>query len=123
MKRFDDAFDALCWLGQTRVFGLLFSHTVNLRTAGQQLMEIQRLARENGTAAEMAEAWQQLQVGIGPPFLVELFGSPEFRSLCPTPAGAPAAPPMDDVLTVWTAADGKRVVAQDKDTHYLFVVE
>jgi hypothetical protein len=30
---------------------------------------------------------------------------------------------MDDVLTVWTAADGKRVVAKDKKTHYLFVVE
>jgi hypothetical protein len=123
MIDFTDDFDAVDWLGATTVFGRMFQHPINLRKTGQHLAEIQRIAKQPGTAAEMAEAWQQLQVGIGPAFLVELFGSGEFREVCPTPNGTPTPPPMDDVLTVWTDKDGKRVVAQDKATHYLFVVE
>ena len=123
MIDFSDSFDAIDWLGGTQVIGRMFQHPVNLRKTGQHLVEIQRIAKQPGTAAEMAEAWKQLQAGIGSPFLYELLGSAEFRDLCPTPRGTPAPPPMDDVLTVWTDNDGKRVVAKDKDTHYLFVVE
>jgi hypothetical protein len=123
MKTFDDSFDAVVWLGMTEVFGRIFQYPVNLATTGQQLVEIQRLAAEKGTAAQMAKAWETLQAAVGSPFMYEFLATPDFRRVCPTPASAPPAPPMDDVLTVWTAADGKRVVAKDKKTHYLFVVE
>jgi len=109
--------------GQHPVFGRIFQHPVNLRKTGQHLLEIQQIAKKPGKAAEMAKAWQQLQAGIGSPFLYELLGSADFRDVSPTPRGTPAPPPMDDVLTVRTDPDWKRFVAKDMATHYLFVVE
>jgi hypothetical protein len=60
---------------------------------------------------------------MGPPLCKAVFDSGEWREFCPTPSGAPLAPPMDDVMTVWTNTKDHRVVADNQDTHFLVVVE
>jgi hypothetical protein len=123
MQRFDDALDAVDWLFATWVCGKVFNHIVSAAKAGEHMVRIQEIAQTDGSASDLADAWQSFQACMGPPLCKAIFDSGEWREMCPTPRGAPAAPPMDDVLTIWTNTKGQRVVAQDKDSHFLFVVE
>lgn len=123
MQKFDDALDAIDWLLATQVCGKMFSHIVSAAKSGEHLVRIQEIAKSDGSASDMASAWQSFQACMGPPLCKAIFDSGEWREVCPTPSGAPAAPPLDDVMTVWSNTKGQRVVAHDKDTHYLFKVE
>jgi hypothetical protein len=122
MPRFDAALDALDWLFATKVCGTVFKHILSVAKAGHTLHRIQNPAPSDGSAASMASAWQDFQAYMGLHLAHALLESGEWREVCPTPAGAPAAPPMDDVLTVWSNTKGQRVVAKNKGGHYLFVV-
>ena len=123
MQRFDDALDALDWLFATKVCGTVFKHILSAAKAGRALQDIQNVAKGDGSTAAMARAWQDFQAYMGPHLVHDLVESREWREACPTPAGAPAAPPMDDVMTVWSNTKGQRVVAQNKGGQYAFVVE
>jgi hypothetical protein len=122
MQRFDDALDALDWLFATKVCGTVFKHILSAAKAGHTLQKIQDLAASDGNATSMASAWQDFQAYMGPHLVHALLESGEWREVCPTPSGAPAAPPLDDVMTVWSNTKGQRVVAQNKGGHYLSVV-
>lgn len=123
MKPFDDGLDALDWLLGTKVMGTILGHVLDGSRAAEDLIAIQRVAQSDGDAATMAKHWQDLQAHLGPPLVNRLLQSGEYREFCPTPAGAPQAPPLDDVLTVWSDTEGNRVVAQDKEFYFLFVLE
>jgi hypothetical protein len=121
---FGDDLDALSWLFDTKVVAKIFSHIIDIRGAGAALREIQELASApNVSAVSIATKWEEFQACMGPPLVHELLTSGEFREVCPSHAGAPTPPPMDDKFTVWSGADGSRVVAEHKGTHYLFVVK
>ncbi len=123
-QMFADDMDALSWLFDTKVVAKIFSHIIDIKGAGAALREIQELARTPGaSAATMAQQWLTFQACMGPPLVHELLTSGEFREVCPSQAGAPTPPPMDDEFTVWSGADGRRVVAAHKGSHYLFVVK
>jgi hypothetical protein len=123
MQKFDDAIDAVDWLFATKVCSTLFKHVLSVAKAGHTLQDIQNLAKGDGSAAAMASAWQDFQAYMGPHLVHALLESGEWREVCPTPSGAPAAPPLDDVMTVWSNTKGQRVVANNKGGHYVFVVE
>ena len=121
---FSDELDALSWLFDTKVVAKIFSHIIDIRGAGSSLRTIQELARSpEASAASIAKQWLEFQSCMGPPLVHELLTSGEFREVCPSHAGAPVPPPMDDEFTVWSGADGSRVVAEHKGSHYLFVVK
>lgn len=123
MQKFDDALDAMDWLLATKVCGTVFKHVLSGERAAHTMVKIQEIAHSDGSPAEMASAWQDFQAYMGPHLVHALLESGEWRELCPTPSGAPAAPPMDDVMTVWSNTKGTRVVAKNEGGHYLFVVE
>ena len=123
MQKFDDSIDAVDWLLATKVCSTVFKHILSAKKAGRSLQDIQTLAHGDGSAAAMAQAWQDFQAYMGPHLVHALLESGEWREVCPTPSGAPAAPPMDDVMTVWSNTKGQRVVANNKGGHYVFVVE
>lgn len=121
---FSDELDALSWLFDTKVVAKIFGHIIDIRGAGATLRDIQTESRSQlGSAAILAKEWTEFQACMGPPLVHELLTSGEFREVCPSHAGAPKPPPMDDEFTVWSGADGSRVVAEHKGSHYLFVVK
>ena len=123
-QMFSDDLDALSWLFDTKVVAKIFSHIIDIRGAGSALRDIQELARSSDTSADLiAKRWLEFQACMGPPLVHELLTSGEFREVCPSHAGAPKPPPMDDEFTVWSSAGGARVVAEHKGSHYLFVVK
>lgn len=123
-QMFSDDLDALSWLFDTKVVAKIFSHIIDIRGAGAAIRAIQNESRSPlGSAAILAKEWLEFQSCMGPPLVHELLTSGEFREVCPSHAGAPVPPPMDDEFTVWSGADGARVVAEHKGSHYLFVVK
>ena len=122
--KFSDELDALSWLFDTKVVAKIFGHIIDIRGAGAALRDIQTMASEPDTSAShLAKEWTEFQACMGPPLVHELLTSGEFREVCPSHAGAPTPPPMDDEFTVWSGVDGSRVVAEHKGSHYLFVVK
>ena len=121
---FSDELDALSWLFDTKVVAKIFGHIIDIRGAGDALRAIRKESGSPlGSAASLAKEWTEFQACMGPPLVHELLTSGEFREVCPSHAGAPVPPPMDDEFTVWSGADGSRVVAEHKGSHYLFVVK
>jgi len=123
MRDLTDGEDALVWVLGTKVIGTALAHPVNGAKAARHIIDIQRLAKSDGELTDMADAWLGLQAAIGPPFLDQLIKSGEYRDICPTPAAAPMPPPLDDELTIWSNSSGERVVAEEKETHFEFVVK
>ena len=123
MTTFKNPLDAIDWLLATKPCGEAFGHVVSAENAGRALQRIQRIAKQDGSPSEMAQAWQTFQACMGPSLVHAIFSTGEWREACPTSRKAPTAPPLDDVMTVWSSTEGERVVAENKGGYYLFVVE